>query len=167
MMVTWCVATSRARPLLNGQDLNARWFVVTACMRSRLGPTACMRSLRTDELCPHVLHKCPDAGSRIVEATILAVGGFAGGAAAEVAGRAHLVVAFLAEKLDEPGLVLDFLVEDAGGHVVGARILAEGEVAHFAPSADGAALGFEQNSQDVRGSGVVGQVGVGAAGAIG
>src|SRR5262249_58077782 len=104
---------------------------------------------------------------RVVEPAVLAVRGLARLAAAEVARRADLVVALLAEQLDEPGLVLDLLVEDAGGHVVGARVLAEGQVADLAPGADGAALRLQQHGQDLGGGRVGRQVGVGAAGAVG
>ena len=71
--------------------------------------------------------------SRIVEAGVLAVGRLAGISAAEVAGGTNFAVAFHAEKLDEPGLVLDFLVEDASGHVVRAGVLPKGQIANFAP----------------------------------
>src|SRR5205807_5078250 len=98
---------------------------------------------------------------------VLAVGGVARLAAAEVARGADLAVALLAQQLDEPGLVLDLLVEDARGHVVGPRVLAEGQVADLAPGADGAALGLQQHGQDLGRRGVAGQVGVGTAGAVG
>ena len=87
-------------------------------------------------------------------------------AAAEVAGRNGLSVAFVGKKFDEPGFVLDFLVENAGGKVVGARVLAEGHIADGDPAADGAAFRFEEQREDVDGGGRVGQLGGDAAGLI-
>src|SRR5437588_107416 len=109
----------------------------------------------------------PAASSGVVEPAVLAVGGVTRGAAAEVARGPDLVVALLAQQLDEPGLVLDLLVEDARRHVVGARVLAEGQVAHLAPGADGAALRLQQHRQDLGRRRVGRQVGVGAAGPVG
>src|SRR5947208_1350920 len=65
-----------------------------------------------------------------------------------MAGRADLPVALLAQQFDEPGLVLHLLLENARGHVIGARVLAQGEVADLAPGADGAALRLQQHGQD-------------------
>lgn len=83
------------------------------------------------------------AVSRVVEAAVLAVGRFAGSAAAEMARWDGFAVALVSEKLDEPGLVFNLLVQDAGGHVVGSRIFAERQVANLDPTPDGTPLGFE------------------------
>src|ERR1700686_4096045 len=87
--------------------------------------------------------------SRIVEMGVLAVRRFARRAAAEVAGGNALAVALMRQQLDEPGLVLDLFVQDTRGHIVGARIFAEGQIADLDPAADGAALGFKQQRQDI------------------
>ena len=79
---------------------------------------------------------------RIVESCVFAVGGVAGFAATEVSGRDGFAIAFHSQQLDEPGFVLYFFVQDAGGHVIRPRIFAEGHVAHCAPASDGAALGL-------------------------
>src|SRR5690348_14645986 len=75
-----------------------------------------------------------------IEGSVLAVRSVAGIAAAEVSRRDRLPVALKRQQLDEPGFVLDFLVEDAGRHVIGPGILAEGHVADLDPGADGAAF---------------------------
>src|SRR5207245_4924070 len=64
---------------------------------------------------------------RVVEAGVFRVWGLSGGSAAEVTGRADDDVALHGEQLDEPRLVLDLFVQDPRSHVIGARILAEGD----------------------------------------
>src|SRR5579875_168831 len=82
--------------------------------------------------------------SGVVEAGVLGVGSLARGAPAEVAGGPDHAVALLGEQLDEPGLVLDLLLEDPGGHVVGTGVLAEGDVADLRPGPDRAPLGLKE-----------------------
>src|SRR5262245_141847 len=64
-------------------------------------------------------------------------------AAAEVPRRA------LAEELREPRLVFDLLVQDGGADRVGAGVLALGELAQVGVAADGAALGLDQDSEQI------------------
>ncbi len=77
-----------------------------------------------------------------------------------MAGRIDLVVALLAEEFDEPRLVIDLLVEDALGHVVGARVASLGHVTDLGPRADGTAFGLQQNFEYVLRRRVVRQFGV-------
>src|SRR5438093_13604898 len=105
--------------------------------------------------------------SRIVEAAILAVRSLAGLATAKMARRANGVVALLAQQLDEPGLVLRLFLQDARSHVIGARILAKGQIADLAPGADGAALRLEQHRQDAGRRRLGRQVSVRTAGTVG
>src|SRR5260370_31028342 len=105
--------------------------------------------------------------SWIVKPMVLAVGRLARRSTAEVPGGAHGVIAFLAQQFDEPGLVLHFFVENAGRHVVGAWVLAEGQVADLAPGADGAAFRLQKHGEYVRRRWGLRQIRVGAAGAVG
>src|SRR5438874_90377 len=72
----------------------------------------------------------------------------AGRAAGEVARRAGDVPTLGREQLDEPGLVLDLLVQDARRHVVRARVLPEREVADLRPAPDRAPLRLEEHLED-------------------
>jgi hypothetical protein len=105
-------------------------------------------------------------GLWVVETMILAVWRFARRPSAEVTGGPDLVIAFLAEQLDEPCLVFDFFVQNPGRHIVRARILPEGEIADFAPGADSTTLGFEQHGEDIGGRGSVRKIGIRASRAV-
>src|SRR5260370_37524127 len=104
--------------------------------------------------------------SRVIESVVLAVRRLARLSAAKVSGRPNLAVALLAQQLDEPGFMLDFLIENPSGHVVGARILAKGQTADLTPGPNSAAFGLQEHGQDVRRGRIVGKIGVGAAGPI-
>src|SRR5207244_7048805 len=78
----------------------------------------------------------------VVEAAVFAVRRIAWLAAAKMARRPNFAVALFTQQLDEPGFMLHFFVQDASGHVVGARIFAKGQVANFAPGANGASFRF-------------------------
>src|SRR6266851_2267045 len=60
---------------------------------------------------------------RVIEAAILTVRGFAGLAAPEVSGGDGLAVALVRQQFDEPRLMLDLFIQDAGRQVIRARIL--------------------------------------------
>src|SRR5579884_1350504 len=84
----------------------------------------------------------------IVKAAILAVGSFPRFAAPEMAGRDRLSIAFMGQKLDEPGFVLDLFVQNSRGQIVRSRVLPERHIANCLPATNGASFGFEQHGQD-------------------
>src|SRR5690242_2238944 len=94
-----------------------------------------------------------------VERCVLAVGGVAGLSSAEVAGGYALAVALVCQQFDELGFVFDFFVQNARSHIVRARILAEGHVTDLDPTANGAALRFQQQGQNVDRGGGIGKLG--------
>ena len=75
-----------------------------------------------------------------------------------MSGGDRFAVALVREQFDEPGFVLDFLVQDSRRHVVGARVFAEGHVADFTPAADGAALRLQQQRKNVHDCRWIGQL---------
>jgi len=80
--------------------------------------------------------------------------------------RPHRAVTLLAQEFDEPGSVLDLLIENTGGHVERSRVLAECEIADLAPAANGALFRLQWHGQNLGRRGVEGQVTVRATGPI-
>ena len=64
-------------------------------------------------------------------------------AAAEMARWDGLAVSFVGQQFDEPGFVLDFLVQNGGANGIGARVLALGELAEVGIAADRAPFGLD------------------------
>src|SRR5437899_2764153 len=95
---------------------------------------------------------------RIVKSTILAVRSIARRAATEVPGRNRFAIALVRQQLDEPGFVLHFLIQNSRGHVVRARIFAEGHIADLAPAANRATLRFQQKRENVYYRGWIGKL---------
>src|SRR5438477_11748608 len=73
-----------------------------------------------------------------VERTVLAVRRVARLAPTEMSRRYGLLIALPSQQFNEPGFVFHFFVQDARGHVIGPRVLAEGHVAHRRPAPDSA-----------------------------
>src|SRR5260370_19087250 len=97
--------------------------------------------------------------SRVIESVVLAVRRLARLSAAKVSGRPNLAVALLAQQLDEPSFMLDFFIENPSGHVVGARILAKGQIAHLTPGPNSATFRLQEQVNTVRRSRIVGKIG--------